>query len=108
MSSLMTAGNLIPYARVAVAASLEPWALQRLEQARFRSEENFREVQGRPFLTIAGVRRLAEVLKLHGYASRAHSLQVLANQLETRPAQRLPGRAQPSAPYAWQKRADLA
>jgi hypothetical protein len=111
MSAMVMAPALLPYGHVAKAAGLEEWALQRLEQARFRCDVNFREIDGRVFLTVAGVRVLAETLRQHGYATKAHALTVLANQHACTPARSLlaprpKGAAVPR--YAWQNRKDCA
>jgi hypothetical protein len=104
-------GALTPFALVARTAELEPWAMERLEPARFRSEENFREVNGVPHLTVAGIRAMGRVLEMHGYATRAHSLRVLANRVENTPSVTLPQRPVAKSTEqqpAWMGRADLA
>jgi hypothetical protein len=111
MKTHMTVGDSIPYWRVAEACGLEPWALQRLEQSRFRSSpEFFREVGGSPYLTIKGVREMARVLKAHGYPSKEHALNVLANQRENTPARELITAAAKNQPvvYPWMQRKDCA
>lgn len=85
-TAIISAGALTPYADVARAAELEPWALRRLEQARFRVEANFRDIEGQEYLTVDGIRAMARTLEQHGYPLRAHSLRVLAKRQEETPS----------------------
>lgn len=109
MSALITSQTLLPYGHVAQAAGLEAWALRRLEPDDFRGPENCREVGEVCYLTVAGVRVLAERLKRRGYAIKAHALTVLANQHEGTPARGLiapqPKNMPPARP-AWLNRVD--
>lgn len=108
-TTTISSGALTPFATVAREADLEPWALQKLEQARFRCEENYREVDGVPHLTVAGIRAMARALDQHGYAIRSHSLRVLANRVEQTPSARLVAPCPKSSEaFPWQQRADLA
>jgi hypothetical protein len=93
-----TPGALTPYAEVAAAAELEAWALEKLEQARFRVPDNFVEIDGVPYLTILGIREMGRALEAHGYHVRAHSLRVLANRHEDRPSAFLPSPSGTHAP----------